>query len=714
MPKLIIDNKEIDVPAGITLIQACEQAGVEIPRFCYHERLSIAGNCRMCLVEIAGMPKPVASCAMSVNDLRPGRDGTPPTIITASETVKKAREGVLEFLLINHPLDCPICDQGGECDLQDQTMAYGFDAGRFQDNKRAVDEKYLGPLIGTYMTRCIHCTRCIRFMTEVAGVEELGAIGRGEDMEITTYLEHGMMSELSGNVVDLCPVGALTSKPYAFVARPWELSKTPSIDVMDAVGSNIRVDARGKEVLRILPRTNEAINEEWISDKTRHVWDGLRTQRLDRPYIRKKGRLEPATWDEAFHAIAAKLKGLDGARFAAVSGDLAGAEELFALKLLAEALGSPNIDCRQDGAKLDPALGRATYLFNSTIEGIDQADAILLIGTNPRIEAAVLNARILKRYRQGGIPIGLIGEEVDLTYPYDYLGAGPETLAKIADGSHDFAKKLSGAERPLLIVGQAALARPDGDNVLALAAQAAMTLGALNAKLGWNGFNVLHDAAARVGGLDLGFLPGKGGRDVEAILDGAEKGDIEVVYLLGADEIEMEPLGSAFVIYQGSHGDRGAHRADVVLPGAAYTEKDAIYVNTEGRPQMTSRAVFPPGDAREDWTILRALSGVLKHKLPFDTLNELRSKMFESLPASGASRRCRAFRPRRHRETRQEQDQNRQRPPRVEIQRLLSHQPDRPRLRADGELERAPRQWSQESDRHRWLSFGRVMAGRSH
>jgi NADH-quinone oxidoreductase subunit G len=632
MPKLIIDNKEIDVPAGITLIQACEQAGVEIPRFCYHERLSIAGNCRMCLVEVAGMPKPVASCAMSVNDLRPGRDGTPPTIITASETVKKAREGVLEFLLINHPLDCPICDQGGECDLQDQTMAYGFDAGRFQDNKRAVDEKYLGLLIGTYMTRCIHCTRCIRFMTEVAGVEELGAIGRGEDMEITTYLEHGMMSELSGNVVDLCPVGALTSKPYAFVARPWELSKTSSIDVMDAVGSNIRVDSRGKEVLRILPRTNEAINEEWISDKTRHVWDGLRTQRLDRPYIRKRGRLEPATWNEAFHAIAAKLKGLDGTRFAAIAGDLAGAEEMFALKLLAEALGSPNIDCRQDGAKLDPALGRASYVFNSTIEGIDQADAILLIGTNPRIEAAVLNARILKRHRQGGIPISLIGDEVNLTYPYDYLGAGPETLAKIAAGSHDFAKKLSGAERPLLIVGQAALARPDGDAVLALAAQAAMTLGALNAKLGWNGFNVLHDAAARVGGLDLGFVPGKGGRDVESILDGAEKGDIEMVYLLGADEIEMERLGSAFVIYQGSHGDLGAHRADVILPGAAYTEKDAIYVNTEGRPQMTSRAVFPPGDAREDWTILRALSGVLEHKLPFDSLNELRSKLFEACP----------------------------------------------------------------------------------
>jgi len=634
MPKLIVDGKEIEVPAGITLIQACEQAGVEIPRFCYHERLSIAGNCRMCLVEVAGMPKPIASCAMSVNDLRPSRDGTPPTIITSSETVKKAREGVLEFLLINHPLDCPICDQGGECDLQDQTMAYGFDASRFQDNKRAVDEKYLGPLIGTYMTRCIHCTRCIRFMTEVAGVEELGAIGRGEDMEITTYLEHGMMSELSGNVVDLCPVGALTSKPYAFVARPWELSKTPSIDVMDAVGSNIRVDARGKEVLRILPRINDAVNEEWISDKTRHVWDGLRTQRLDRPYVRKKGRLELATWDEAFHAIASKLKGLDGSRFAAIAGDLAGAEEMFSLKLLAEGLGSPNFDCRQDGAKLDPALGRASYLFNATIEGIDQADAILLIGANPRIEASVLNARIHTRYRQGQgrIPIGLIGEEVDLTYPYDYLGAGPETLAKVADGSHDFVRKLNGAERPLLILGQAALTRPDGDGVLALAAQAAKTLGALKPELGWNGFSVLHNAAARVGGLDLGFVPGKSGRGVDSILEGAEKGDIEVVYLLGADEIEMERLGQAFVIYQGSHGDRGAHRADIVLPGAAYTEKDAIYVNTEGRPQMTARAVFPPGEAREDWTILRALSGVLNRPLPFDTLNELRAKMFESCP----------------------------------------------------------------------------------
>ncbi len=634
MPKLIIDGREIEVPSGITLIQACELAGIEIPRFCYHERLSIAGNCRMCLVEVAGMPKPVASCAMSVSDLRPSRDGTPPTVITNSPTVKKAREGVLEFLLINHPLDCPICDQGGECDLQDQAMAYGFDAGRFQDNKRAVEDKYLGPLIGTYMTRCIHCTRCVRFMTEVAGVEELGAIGRGEDMEITTYLERGILSNLSGNVVDLCPVGALTSKPYAFMARPWELTKTPSIDVMDALGSAIRVDARGREVLRILPRVNEAINEEWISDKTRHVWDGLRTQRLDRPYVRRNGRLEPASWDEAFKAIAAKLKGLDGGRFAAVAGDLAACEEMFALKLLAEALGSPNVDCRQDGATLDPALGRATYLFNSTIAGIDEADAFLLVGTDPRNEAPVLNARILKRSRQSQehIPIGLIGEAADLTYAYDYLGAGPETLAKIADGDHAFLKKVEGAERPMVIVGQGALARPDGAGVLALAAKAAATMGAIKPAIAWNGFNVLHIAAGRVGGLDLGFVPGRGGLDVEAMLNAATKGKIDVVYLLGADEIDMERLGDAFVIYHGSHGDKGAHRADVILPGAAYTEKDATYVNTEGRPQMTARAVFPPGEAREDWKIVRALSGALGRPLPFDTAQQLRAKMYEACP----------------------------------------------------------------------------------
>ncbi|MGH6736276.1 MAG: NADH-quinone oxidoreductase subunit NuoG [Methyloceanibacter sp.] len=632
MPKLIINGKEHDFPDGITLIQACELAGIEIPRFCYHERLSIAGNCRMCLVEIAGMPKPVASCAMSVNDLRPGRDGTLPTVITDSETVRKAREGVLEFLLINHPLDCPICDQGGECDLQDQTMAYGFDAGRFQDNKRAVEDKYLGPLIDTYMNRCIHCTRCVRFMTEVAGVEELGAIGRGEDMEITTYLERGMMSNLSGNIVDLCPVGALTSKPYAFVARPWELSKTPSIDVMDALGSAIRVDARGPEVLRILPRINDAVNEEWLSDKARHVWDGLRTQRLDRPYVRRNGKLAPATWDEALAVIAGRFKGLDGNRFGAIAGDLAAAEELFALKLLAEQLGSPNIDCRQDGAKLDPTLGRATYLFNTTVGGIEEADAVLLIGADPRVEAPVLNARLRKRWRQveERLAIGLIGTEVDLTYGYDYLGAGPDTLAKVADGSHPFLKTVEGAERPMVIVGQAALARPDGAAVLALAAKAAMQMGAV--KPGWNGFNVLHTAAARVAGLDLGFVPGKGGLDVEAMLDAAGKGDLDVVYLLGADEIDMDLLGDAFVIYQGSHGDRGAHRADVILPGAAYTEKDGTYVNTEGRAQMTARAIFPPGEAREDWKIVRALSGVLGNPLPFDNLQALRAKMYDACP----------------------------------------------------------------------------------
>jgi NADH-quinone oxidoreductase subunit G len=634
MPKLIIDGKEHEVPAGITLIQACELAGIEIPRFCYHERLSIAGNCRMCLVEVAGMPKPVASCAMSVNDLRPSRDGTPPAIITSSETVKKAREGVLEFLLINHPLDCPICDQGGECDLQDQTMAYGFDASRFQDNKRAVEDKYLGPLIDTYMNRCIHCTRCVRFMTEVAGVEELGAIGRGEDMEITTYLERGMRSNLSGNVVDLCPVGALTSKPYAFMARPWELTKMLSIDVMDALGSAIRVDARGSEVMRILPRVNDAINEEWISDKTRHVWDGLRTQRLDRPYVRRDGKLVPATWDEAFGAIAERLKGLPGSRFAAVAGDLAACEEMFALKLLAKVLGSPNIDCRQEGAKLDPALGRASYLFNSTIEGIDQANAILLVGTNPRDEAPVLNARILKRIRQcqGRLPIALIGEQRDLTYAYDYLGAGAETLTKIADGSHPFLKSLEGAERVMLILGQGALARADGAAVLALAAKAAIAIGALESDLSWNGFNVLHTAAARVGGLDLGFVPGESGLDVEGILDAAGSGDIDVVYLLGADEIDIARLGNTFVIYQGSHGDAGAHRADIILPGATYTEKVGTYVNTEGRVQLTARAVFPPGEAREDWKILRALSGVLGKTLPFDSLQQLRAKMFAAHP----------------------------------------------------------------------------------
>jgi NADH-quinone oxidoreductase subunit G len=624
VPKqLIIDGKPIEVEDGLTLIQACEQAGVEIPRFCYHERLSIAGNCRMCLIEVAGIPKPVASCAMGVNDLPPNKDGSPKVINTRSPMVKKAREGVMEFLLINHPLDCPICDQGGECDLQDQAMAYGFGGSRFEENKRAVDEKYLGPLIKTHMTRCIHCTRCVRFMTEVAGVEELGAIGRGEDMEITTYLEHGLDSELSANVNDLCPVGALTHRPWAFIYRPWELRKTESIDVMDAVGSAIRVDARGREVLRILPRNNDAVNEEWISDKTRYIADGLKVQRLDRPYIRKSGRLEPAGWDEALDLVAAKLQVAKPGRIAALAGDLAGAEEMFALKDLLSRLGCRNIECRQDGARLDPKLGRASYLLNSGIEGIEEADGILLVGTNARLEAAIVNARIRKRWRQAGVAVGLIGQRADLTYPYDYLGSGPQTLAEVLAGKHSFARVLREAKRPMVIVGMAAAARSDGAAVLSAAAKIA--LGAAEGKEpGWNPFNVLHSAAARVAGLDLGFVPET---------DSVDLVGLDVVYLLGADEVAAGRLGSAFVVYQGSHGDAGAQRADVVLPGAAYTEKSATYVNTEGRVQMTARAVFPPGDAKDDWAIIRALSARVGQQLPYDTLQALRAAMYKQAPA---------------------------------------------------------------------------------
>jgi len=626
MPKLIIDGAEIEVEDGITLIQACEQAGVEIPRFCYHERLSIAGNCRMCLVEVAGMPKPIASCALGVNDMRPGPNGEPPVIHTKSATVKKAREGVMEFLLINHPLDCPICDQGGECDLQDQAMAYGVDGSRFKENKRAVEDKNIGPLIKTIMTRCIHCTRCVRFMTEVAGVEELGMTGRGEDVEITTYLEQGMMSEMSGNVIDLCPVGALTSRPYAFAARPWELRKTESIDVMDAIGSSIRVDTRGREVMRFLPRNHDDVNEEWISDKTRFVWDGLKTQRLDQPFVRTRGKLRPATWEEAFAAITKRLKKAKGKRIAALAGDLAGAEEMFALKDLMMQLGSPNLDCRQDGAALDPSKGRGSYLFNSGIAAIDEADAILLIGCDPRNEAATLNARIRKRWRTGQLKVGLVGCKTDLTYKHDYVGAGPASLNTLVQGKHGFAKVLKSAKRPMIILGGGALARTDGAAVMALAAKLASATGVVKAN--WNGFNILHHAASRVAGLDLAFLPAKGGLDTAGILKAAKAGRLDVLYLLGADEIDMSSLGKTFVIYQGSHGDAGAHRADVILPGAAYTEKSAIFVNTEGRPQMTERAVFPPGEAREDWTIIRQLSAQLGAPLDYDTLAELRTAMF--------------------------------------------------------------------------------------
>ena len=620
MTKILVDGIEVDVPPEFTLLQACEEAGAEVPRFCFHERLSIAGNCRMCLVEVkGGPPKPQASCAMAVKDLRPGPGGAPPEVLTKSPMVKKAREGVMEFLLVNHPLDCPICDQGGECDLQDQALVFGGDSSRFIENKRAVEDKYIGPLVKTEMTRCIHCTRCVRFTAEVAGTGEMGAIGRGEDMEITTYLESAMTSELQGNVADLCPVGALLPKPQNFRARPWEYQKTETIDVMDALGSAIRVDARGREVIRILPRINDAVNEEWISDKTRQVVDGLRAQRLDRPYVRENGRLRPASWREALGAVAAKTKATQASRIGALVGDLAAVEEIFALKLLCEQLGVANIDCRQDGVELHPKFGRASYLFNATIAGIDDADALLVIGANPRKEAPVLNARIRKRWLKGGFKVALVGEKADLTYDYDHLGAGPDSLLSFIHHNKTPARKR------LVLIGQGALARPDGDAILALGAQAAQQHGGIGE--GWNGFCVLHTAAARVGALDLKFTPGDGGL---AATEFVKAGALDLIFNLDADEIDIEP--GAFVVYIGTHGDRGAHRADVILPGAAYTEKSGLFVNTEGRVQASSRATFPPGEAREDWAILRALSGALGAPLPFDSLAQLRKQMFEAHP----------------------------------------------------------------------------------
>jgi NADH-quinone oxidoreductase subunit G len=621
MPKLTIDGIEVEVEPGTSVLQACEQIGIEVPRFCYHERLSVPANCRMCLVEMEKAPKPVASCAM------PCGEGM--VIKTNTELVHKARKGVMEFLLINHPLDCPICDQGGECDLQDQAMGYGFDRSRFQENKRAVKDKYLGPLIKTIMTRCIHCTRCIRFADEIAGVPELGATGRGEHMEVGTYIEQAISSELSGNLIDVCPVGALTSKPYAFTTRPWELRKTETIDVMDAVGSNIRVDTRGPEVMRVIPRLNEDVNEEWLADKSRFSYDGLRRQRLDRPYVRRDGKLQPTTWAEAFAAIAAKVKGVPGDRIAALAGDLVDAESMVALKDLVEALGSKNLDCRQDGAVFDTS-ARAGYLFNTTIAGIEKADAILLIGTNPRWEATLINARIRKRYLMGGLKVGVIGQQLELTYPTTYLGAGPQTLQDVVDGKHAFSDVLKNAKRPMLILGTGALRRADGPAIHALARQLAESFNLIQDD--WNGFNVLPTAAARVGGLEMGFLPGQGGKGTADILTAASAGQIDVVYLLGADEIDTAKMGKAFVIYQGHHGDRGAHRADVILPGAAYTEKNGLYVNTEGRVQMARMAAFPLGEAREDWKIIRALAEQLGVKLPYDSLSQVRKRLADTSP----------------------------------------------------------------------------------
>jgi NADH-quinone oxidoreductase subunit G len=610
MPKLTIDGIEVEVAPGSTVLQAAEAAGIEIPRFCYHDRLSIAGNCRMCLVEIEKTPpKPISSCTY------PAAEGM--IVHTDTPMVRNGRRGVMEFLLINHPLDCPICDQGGECDLQDQAMGYGMDHSRYAENKRAVKDKELGPLVATSMNRCIHCTRCIRFISEVAGVPDLGATARGEHMEVGTYVEKALSSELSANIVDLCPVGALTSKPYAFTARPWELSKTDSIDVLDAVGANIRVDTRGPEVLRILPRLNEDVNEEWLGDKSRFSVDGLKRRRLDRPWLRRGGKLQPATWQQAFDAIAAKLHGLAGENLGAIAGDLCDAESMLALKDLMTALGSANLDCRQDGAQLTNAR-RDHYTFNTQIAGIEDADAILIIGSNPRREAPVLNARIRKAWNNNGARIGLIGAETDLTYPLTHLGTGS---AAFADG----ATFLANAKHPMVIVGQGALRRPDGAAILAAAWGIAARAGALTAE--WHGFNVLHTAAARVGALDLGFLPGPHGKNLEAMLD------LDVLWLLGADEFDITRIAAeTFVIYQGHHGDAGAARADVILPGAAYTEKSGTYVNTEGRVQRGFAATHPPGEAREDWKIVRALSARLGHTLPYDTIEALRTRLEQVNP----------------------------------------------------------------------------------
>ena len=621
MPKLTIDGQEIEVENGMTVLQACEQAGAEVPRFCYHERLPLSGNCRMCLVEMERAPKPVASCCMPVAEGQ--------VIHTNTEKVKKMREAVMEFLLINHPLDCPICDQGGECDLQDQAVTYGSGQSRYHEHKRAVEDKDFGPLIRGVMTRCIHCTRCVRFASEIAGTHEMGGVFRGEHLEIGTYVGGAITSELSGNMIDICPVGALTSVPYMFKARPWELKKTESVDVLDAVGANIRIDSRGPEVMRIVPRLHEDVNEEWLGDKSRFACDGLMRQRLDKPYVKKDGRLQPATWDDAFKAIATKLKGLDGSKIAAIAGDLVDVEAMAALKDLLASLGSTNVDCRQEGSAVDPSV-RASYLFNTTIAGIEQADALLIIGSNPRIEAPVLNARIRKRYLKGGFQVGVVGPQANLTYKHENFGNDAALLADIASGKHAFAKVLKAAAKPMLILGTGALMRADGAAVLAQAKAIADAFGMVTD--GWNGFNVLQTAASRVGGLDIGFAPAAGGMDTAAILDACGDGKIEVLYLLGADGMEAAKLSDTFIIYQGHHGDSGAHLADVILPGAAYTEKNATYVNTEGRVQRGRLAVFPPGQAKEDWAIVRALSAALGKPLPYDNLTQVRARMVEINP----------------------------------------------------------------------------------
>lgn len=615
MTKLTIDNIEVEVPEGYTIFQACKVLEKEVPHFCYHERLSVAGNCRMCLVQVENAPKPVASCAMPV------AEGM--VVSTKSEMVQKARKGVMEFLLINHPLDCPICDQGGECDLQDQAMSYGFDRTRFEENKRSVKNKNFGPLVKTIMTRCIHCTRCVRFITEVAGVADIGGLYRGEKMEIGNYVEKAVGSELSGNIIDLCPVGALTSKPYQFKARSWELKKTETIDVTDAVGSNIRVDSRGPEVMRVLPRLNEDVNEEWISDKARFSYDGLLSQRLDRPYIRKDGKLTASNWEEALAVVAEKMDKTMPEQMAGIVGDMADCESMVALKDLLEKFGSKNIDTEQNLGFLAKEK-RSNYLFNSTISGIEEADCCLLIGADPKWEAPILNARMRKRWLVDEFPVAAIGPEKDFTYDVNWLGDKIIALQDIFDGKNDFAKILEKADKPMLILGSSLFERDDAQDIVNLAKALANKYGFV--KEGWNGFNLLHKNASQVGALDLGI-----GQDTSSkeILEKAQAGKIKFVYLLGADNIDFSKLNKSFVVYQGHHGDQGAHHADVILPGATYTEKNGTYVNTEGRVQQANIAVFPPGDAKEDWKIIRALSEKVGKTLPYDIFDQVQTRLIE-------------------------------------------------------------------------------------
>jgi NADH-quinone oxidoreductase subunit G len=619
MPKITINNIEVDFEEGMTVLQACELAGAEIPRFCYHERLSIAGNCRMCLVEMEKSTKPIASCAM------PASEGM--KIKTNTLFVEKARKGVMEFLLANHPLDCPVCDQGGECDLQDQSLFYGLDNSRYTENKRQVKEKYMGPLIKTQMTRCIHCTRCIRFATEVAGIPEIGATGRGEDMEITTYLEKSMESELSGNVIDLCPVGALTSKPYAFEARPWELKKTETIDVMDAVGSNIRVDTYGWEVKRVLPRVNEDINEEWISDKTRYACDGLLKQRLDTPYIRKNGKLEKASWEEATKLLINKLKDYKPNEIAGLVGDLADLEMIYSFKsFLKNSIGSSNLECRQERTYINP-LERMNYIFNSTINGIENADFILLIGTNPRLEATILNARIRKAYLKNNTKVYSVGNPGDLTYPYELLGTNTSIIEEIILGSHKISQKFKKSKKPLVIIGETALKAKTGQYIFENIKKFLSENNLINKN--WNALNVISQQASRVGAIDLGFHS-ISEKENFTFFDKLENDDFKFIYLLGVDNINFDKKDK-FIVYQGSHGDRGAEIADIILPGCTYTEKDGLFINLEGKLQSAYKASYPPGESKEDWLIFKNLANIMKKPLQFNNMQQLRTLIYKDV-----------------------------------------------------------------------------------